>query len=465
MFNQFHNNYLGCSCHSWINWKEKVIFLNDKLLKKTIYFLGAGFSSEAKIPVQNRLIYEIFDSTIKDTKYRSYKKKLKKFLEEIYNCNVDDCINKNIGFPDLEDIFSLIDASIETQGHLKRYNFFSLLEINDALSYCLRAIINEKMNVPNYIDDFVDALIQLRLINQERDFFTVITTNWDKVLINSIRKRASEIIDGILSDNRAANINSKYLEPNARNDHRNNRKNIPLIDYCIYTNAFSHDNNHIPSFKIKAMGFANIKIIHLHGTTDWMYCPCCGNMYSPPSHLKTNLLNKKLMNSATCKNCRDTIKNDKDKTKLIPFLIMPTYLKDLSNPHIKDIWRNAAVEIREAERLVIIGYSLPQADFLIRNLLTKNIGENTEIFVVLKHFNAIKREIRIDYDNKLSHVSKKGKEEIINNLYEDYKKKKYIHYKKLFGEKKFPYRNIKFSGTKNFIIQETKNINKKISGN
>jgi hypothetical protein len=48
---------------------------------------------------------------------------------------------------------------------------------------------------------------------------------------------------------------------------------------------------------------------------------------------------------------------------------MPTYIKDLSNPQYKVIWQNAGIEIAEADKLVFIGYSLPSADYEMRQLL------------------------------------------------------------------------------------------------
>lgn len=62
---------------------------------------------------------------------------------------------------------------------------------------------------------------------------------------------------------------------------------------------------------------------------------------------------------------------------------MPTFLKDLSNFQIKLIWQNAGVEIMEARRLVFVGYSLPQADFEFRQLISRMIHKDAKIEVYL----------------------------------------------------------------------------------
>ncbi len=58
---------------------------------------------------------------------------------------------------------------------------------------------------------------------------------------------------------------------------------------------------------------------------------------------------------------------------------MPTFLKDLSNFQIKLIWQNAGIEIMEARRLVFVGYSLPQADFEFRQLISRMLHREAKV--------------------------------------------------------------------------------------
>ena len=96
-----------------------------------------------------------------------------------------------------------------------------------------------------------------------KDFFSIITTNWDKVLLLAIRKEINKEIYSILKKNNAGKITSNRLKPNKKNHWIDNRKDIPLIDYCTYTDSFSDEENHIPSFKIK--------------------CACAVSIFSPTS--------------------------------------------------------------------------------------------------------------------------------------------------------------------------------------
>lgn len=57
-------------------------------------------------------------------------------------------------------------------------------------------------------------------------------------------------------------------------------------------------------------------------------------------------------------------------------------MKNFSNPQYKLIWQNAGIELSEATKIVFIGYSLPQADFEMRQLLSRMTRKNAKIIVV-----------------------------------------------------------------------------------
>jgi hypothetical protein len=68
---------------------------------------------------------------------------------------------------------------------------------------------------------------------------------------------------------------------------------------------------------------------------------------------------------------------------LEPYIITPTYAKVFDQPHIQTTWHNAYVELREATRVVFIGYSLPEAGYHFRTLLRRAIRQTTEVEVIL----------------------------------------------------------------------------------
>ena len=58
-----------------------------------------------------------------------------------------------------------------------------------------------------------------------------------------------------------------------------------------------------------------------------------------------------------------------------PVLITPTQLKDYRNPHVAKVWTLAETALREADRAIIIGYSLPDDDLDVIYLLKRGLGQ------------------------------------------------------------------------------------------
>ena len=58
-------------------------------------------------------------------------------------------------------------------------------------------------------------------------------------------------------------------------------------------------------------------------------------------------------------------------------------MKSLDNINIKNIWHNAYIDLSEADHIVFIGYSFPDADFEMRCLLKKAVKSNVKVSVVL----------------------------------------------------------------------------------
>jgi hypothetical protein len=84
----------------------------------------------------------------------------------------------------------------------------------------------------------------------------------------------------------------------------------------------------------------------------------------------------------SCIHCSDKESENK-APKLEPFFITPTYLKVFDNAHIQMIWHNAHTELAEADKIVFVGYSLPEADYHLRTLMKRAIRPGTQIDVVL----------------------------------------------------------------------------------
>lgn len=197
-----------------------------------------------------------------------------------------------------------------------------------------------------------------RIKNEKSDNVSVITTNWD-----------------IMLDNMVHSIMSKETRP----------KGLPfsgVVDYCCYISSLDKNDDSIKTgLYAIGKGRYNTKILKLHGSLNWMQCPRCQRLYVK-FYEKWNggyIFDKKY-----CRHCDSNFGVKGEESNLLTTnLIMPTFLKNLNNIQNKLIWQNAGIELSEASKVVFLGYSLPQADFEFKQLLSRMIRKDAKIEAVL----------------------------------------------------------------------------------
>lgn len=323
---------------------------------KTVYILGAGFSVEAGAPTQASLMSKAF---------RLYQDNPEKFDSERFSIfknflkqqlNIPD---EAFGSVDLEDIFTPLDRCLSDNSQFRGISLDIIQEVREAVFYVvgrtIQLLLNETEKSKIYINDFANYLVKVSKIREKGNYrvhdpVSVISTNWDILLDNSIHQ---SII--------------------------NNGHNA-VVDYCCYISSKDEAELNIkPGLEKLGQGGFNVKLLKLHGSLNWLQCPRCMRLYARFSR-KEAMHN--ILNSDSCRHCDDNFPEENNNHKLISNLIMPTFIKDLSNPQYKIIWQNAGVEISEADKLVFIGYSLPSADFEMRQLLSRMVRKTANIEIV-----------------------------------------------------------------------------------
>ena len=65
-------------------------------------------------------------------------------------------------------------------------------------------------------------------------------------------------------------------------------------------------------------------------------------------------------------------------------MIAPTHLKDYRNPHLAQVWYEAERVLRESQRVIFIGYSMPDDDLEVVYLFKRGLAhlEPRQITVV-----------------------------------------------------------------------------------
>jgi hypothetical protein len=121
-----------------------------------------------------------------------------------------------------------------------------------------------------------------------------------------------------------------------------------------------------------------VRLLKLHGSLNWLYCPTCRTVTLTP---KEEGICKLKWDPEQCL-CREC------ETLAVPIVIPPTYFKVLSNLFLRQVWDVAERALGDCERIVFCGYSFPDADVHVRYLLKRmeiNAPRNPEVFIVNEH--------------------------------------------------------------------------------
>jgi NAD-dependent SIR2 family protein deacetylase len=360
--------------------------------KKTVYIIGAGFSVEAGAPTQAKIIQHAFElhnanpDDFDKTKFNIFTN----FISQQLNVS-----EENFATVDLEDIFTPLDRCLAESSQFRGINLGSIMKVREAVFYVvgttIQLLLNNTNDKKDYIDKFANYLTKKSSIRanasyRSNDPVSVISTNWDILLDNSIYE--------------ALHSNTEYNG---------------VVDYCCYISSKDvADKTVVPGLEKLGQGGFNVKLLKLHGSLNWLQCPRCARLYA--KFFEKQSMNN-FANPSSCRHCDSNFPEEDGKHELTPNLIMPTYLKDLSNPQYRIIWQNAGIELSEADEIVFIGYSLPYADFEMRQLLSRMTRKTAKIHV----------------------VDKPAKEDI---------EKLKAHWKKFFGNREI---NFSLDGAKSFI--------------
>lgn len=335
------------------------------MTSKTVYILGAGFSMDAGAPSQAKLVSEIYDLRGKFTvsqnkKIEIWLKEFDKFLSNGLNVSTAE---KN--YYTLEDVYTPIDKCINESISFKAYTVQQLIELRDYINrliiLAVRNAIDKNRKSKSNIEKFVQLVIEgarERLTDEKKDLVSVITTNWDIMLDNYIYRQLS-------------------------NEKKNKGEHFKgVVDYCCYISSLD-ENDHSIKPGLYALGRKgyNVKLLKLHGSLNWMQCPKCQRLYVK---FYKQFNGGYVFDKKFCRHCERNFKQKNDASNQLSVnLIMPTFLKNLNNIQNKLIWQNSAIEISEASKIIFIGYSLPLADFELKQMLSRMTRKDVEVEVYL----------------------------------------------------------------------------------
>jgi len=131
-----------------------------------------------------------------------------------------------------------------------------------------------------------------------------------------------------------------------------------------------------------------VLLLKLHGSVNWMACGNCGvAVYDLQEHVRfPKSVAAPLVDNGTWARLRVAEElrrfnhcNDNVKGSGVPLLVPPTWSKAEYHRQLAAVWRTAAQELASARNIVVIGYSLPEADTFFRYLYALGTVSDTRI--------------------------------------------------------------------------------------
>ena len=120
-------------------------------------------------------------------------------------------------------------------------------------------------------------------------------------------------------------------------------------------------------------------LLKLHGSVNWLFCQTCKRLELGATESTRflsifqkvagpDLRSSFTADGAPCPVCQQ---------QLLPLLIAPSHLKDYRNPHLSQVWYEAQRLLRQADRVIFVGYSLPDDDVEVIYLVKRGLAHIT----------------------------------------------------------------------------------------
>ncbi len=309
-----------------------------------VYIVGAGFSQYAGLPLQAKFTEALLEPRA-DENYalRPLIDRLSGFVHKAFDHN--ESANAKY-WPELEDVFTNIDLAANSGHHLGAAHAPSdLRSVRRALLARMMFMLNERFGIAEQAKDgeWMKLNSFLQGLDIKRSSF--ISMNWDTV----IERRLIGLKKARHFDYRCGAVAARF----------------PRTGVIVGKRSFSADAISVP-------------IVKMHGSVNWLYCDNCRQLYWFPTKdalsVATQLITR---NEATemklvpvsdyarwrCLNCTAVPLT----TRIATF----SFLKALDFPMFEKSWISAEKLLRQADKWVFIGYSLPAADYEFKHLLKR----------------------------------------------------------------------------------------------
>jgi ribosomal protein L37AE/L43A len=303
----------------------------NKTKPKLALILGSGFSREAGLPTTNE-IPDMFLKTPESEKNNlqpGVGDEISRILGEFWKEIFAHQIGKTM--PSIEDHFTLLDLAANSGHHLgKHYSPKKLRAIRRMSIHRVFSLVTEGRRKSKRIHELLSKLII-------KFDLSLVTLNWDIVVERHLNRIKQEFYS-------------------------------PVESFNIFDGT---PRPHV-----------GIPLMKMHGSASWVYCDSCRRIFagkiSSPALNRTAFLEAddfKLFE--TKKTISDNIERSAQGIRDCPHcgnkfagrVATFSFRKAFSINQFQTIWERAHASLRDADRWLFIGYSMPDADFEFKHLL------------------------------------------------------------------------------------------------
>jgi NAD-dependent SIR2 family protein deacetylase len=149
-----------------------------------------------------------------------------------------------------------------------------------------------------------------------------------------------------------------------------------LADNALFYDHKLNENNYLVPFRrvfyqgswmSPRQSVSSMKLIKLHGSLNWLHCKKCSSLLCFLGEKTPEDYSSGQPTLVNCPHC--------DSNELEYILIPPILHKRYNLPGMPQLWEEAEAELSKADRVVVIGYSLPPTDFRSELLFRSALGE------------------------------------------------------------------------------------------
>lgn len=304
---------------------------------KTAIFLGAGASAAEGAPIQSSLFGAYFGSK-NITRQPVIYKELAKFFKAMFSIDLEKPIAK-IAFPTFEEALGILDLSELRRESFRGFDFAGAAPHGNKVQL-LRLYLTLVM-----AKAIADGLTRGQQTHHHR-------------LVQNLKAQ------GIFADTVFVSTNYDLLIDDAL---------AWEVDYGVEfagMHKFGGQGTVAPTA---------VRLLKIHGSLNWLYCPVCNNLNSYESKVVLSLMyaDKPVTKCGFCQAVMSHV------------IVPPTFYKDMSRVFLSSIWNKTENALRNVKQVIFCGYSLPDADmhvkYLLKRMQTNRADSESVRFILVNH--------------------------------------------------------------------------------